>query len=81
MTVKEQIKAEIDDLDEGYLELALNLIKQLPHTTENSQAKSQGQRAGDILQEIADRGGLGISDPVAWQREVRKDRELPGRNS
>ena len=23
---------------------------------------------------------LGISDPVAWQREIRKDRPLPGRD-
>lgn len=22
----------------------------------------------------------GISDPVAWQREIRKDRQLPGRD-
>jgi hypothetical protein len=32
---------------------------------------------------VADRvsaaGGLGIDDPVAWQREVRQDRVLPGR--
>ncbi|HEX6749434.1 MAG TPA: hypothetical protein VF092_19215 [Longimicrobium sp.] len=33
------------------------------------------------LQEIASRGGIrSIPDPVAWQREVRKDRPLPGRD-
>ena len=32
------------------------------------------------LQEIASRGGVqGISDPVAWEREMRAERELPGR--
>ena len=32
-----------------------------------------------LLKEISDRGGLGIDDPVAWQREIRRDRELPFR--
>ncbi|HEY1835387.1 MAG TPA: hypothetical protein VGG13_01035 [Candidatus Saccharimonadales bacterium] len=27
----------------------------------------------------APRGLAGIKDPVAWQREIRKDRPLPGR--
>ena len=32
------------------------------------------------LQEIAGRGGVqGISDPAQWQREMRAERELPGR--
>ncbi len=41
---------------------------------------NQGQRMAAILQRIADRQGLShIVDPVAWQREIRKDRPLPGR--
>ena len=32
------------------------------------------------LEELAAQGGIqGIPDPVAWQRDVRADRELPGR--
>jgi hypothetical protein len=32
------------------------------------------------LQRIADRGGIpSIPDPVAWQREIRQDRPLSGR--
>jgi len=35
----------------------------------------------DALSRIADRGGLAeIQDPAAWQREIRKDRSLPGRD-
>ena len=49
-------------------------------TIKQNTTKSQGEQAADILQEIADSGGLGISDPLAWQREVRKDRDLPGRS-
>ena len=34
----------------------------------------------DILQALADMGAFSeIEDPVAWQREIRKDRPLPGR--
>lgn len=33
------------------------------------------------LEELAARGGLaGIPDPLAWEREQRADRELPGRS-
>ncbi len=39
-----------------------------------------GQKLMAILQRIADRGGIAsIKDPVKWQREIRKDRPLPGR--
>jgi len=31
------------------------------------------------LRKIAAAGGMGIKDPVAWQREQRKDRQIPGR--
>jgi len=39
-----------------------------------------GQRAMAALERIAENGGIqSIVDPVAWQREIRKDRPLPGR--
>jgi hypothetical protein len=38
-----------------------------------------GPNAIDFLQEIAYNGGLGIDDPVAWQREIRQDNPLLGR--
>ena len=41
---------------------------------------NQGQRMAAILQRMADRQALShITDPVAWQREIREDRPLPGR--
>ncbi|KAA3616449.1 MAG: hypothetical protein DWQ05_12005 [Calditrichaeota bacterium] len=40
-----------------------------------------GQQMAAILQRMADRHALShISDPKAWQKEVRKDRPLPGRD-
>ncbi len=39
-----------------------------------------GLRAMAALERIAEKGGIqSIVDPVAWQREIRKDRPLPGR--
>ena len=34
----------------------------------------------ELFQALADSGAFSeIEDPVAWQREIRKDRPLPGR--
>ncbi|HEX8905428.1 MAG TPA: hypothetical protein VF771_11325 [Longimicrobiaceae bacterium] len=41
----------------------------------------RGRRMAEALQGIADSGGFpDISDPVEWQREIRRDRPLPGRD-
>ena len=81
MIVKEQLKSEIDRLDDRYLELVFKIICQFPHVTDNQKVLRHGQQVADILQKIADSGGLGINDPVAWQREVRQDRALPFRSN
>jgi hypothetical protein len=45
-----------------------------------SPAAVRGQQMARALQALADAGGLtGIPDPRAWQREVRRERPLPGR--
>ena len=41
--------------------------------------KLSGQKSIDILQKIAENGGPGIDDPVTWQREIRQDNPLLGR--
>jgi hypothetical protein len=40
-----------------------------------------GKKVAEIMAEIAARGTAfqDIKDPVAWQREIRQDRPLPGR--
>ena len=41
----------------------------------------RGQRRLEALERLAARGGVAsIPDPDAWQREVREDRPLPGRD-
>ncbi len=50
---------------------------------ESAENESSGPSAAgwDALARIAARGGLAeIDDPVAWQREIRQDRPLNGRN-
>ena len=81
MIVREQLKSEIERLDDRYLELAFKIICQFPHAPEKPKIGQQGHLAADILQEIADSVGIGISDPLAWQREVRQDRALSFRNN
>lgn len=40
----------------------------------------QGAKKLDSLRRIAERGGIkNIPDPARWQREIRQDRPLPGR--
>ena len=44
-------------------------------------SKVDNKRAMAFIRKIAAGGGVsGIKDPVAWQREIRKDRPLPGRD-
>ena len=48
---------------------------------EEAYAPRFNEEAVNALREIAIRGGIpSIKDPVAWQREIRKDRPLPGRD-
>ncbi|MEO8648432.1 MAG: hypothetical protein ABI539_04625 [Acidobacteriota bacterium] len=43
--------------------------------------KPNGKRMAAALAKIAARGGVGsIKDPSKWQREIRKDRKLAGRD-
>jgi hypothetical protein len=42
--------------------------------------RSRGQAMATLLEHLAARGALSdITDPVMWQRELRQDRALPGR--
>ena len=51
-----------------------------PSEVGESERRERGAGMAAALREIAKRGGIrSIPDPVAWQREIRKDRPLPGR--
>ena len=53
-------------------------ISEMPDS-EDSQL--EGKSTFELLQALADMGAFAdIEDPVAWQREIRKDRSLPFRD-
>jgi len=80
MATKSQIITEIHRLDEKYLDAIYKIVRQLPHAAE-VQHDAWGKDVAAILKEIADNGGLGIEDPLEWQREIRKERTLPFRGA
>jgi hypothetical protein len=61
---------------EGDTEVLITLLQ--PESEDERRAR--GRRAAAALEELARTGAFDeIEDPVAWQREIRKDRPLPGR--
>jgi hypothetical protein len=47
-----------------------------------SPQRGRGVAMAAALQSLADTGGLpGIRDPLKWERDLRADRPLPGRES
>lgn len=80
MLLKEQLKAEIDNLDERYLELLYKIARQFPRIAKATKNAEQKQTAAALFQDIADSGGLGIKNPDLWQRKTRKERPLPFRS-
>lgn len=48
---------------------------------ETGNEEGRGKTMAAALKRLADRGGISaIKDPVEWQRGLREDRHLPGRD-
>ena len=48
---------------------------------EETEKEKRGQQMADALSKLAESGAFSaVKDPSAWQREVRQDRPLPGRD-
>lgn len=48
---------------------------------ESSKREQRGERMADALSKLADVGAFSaVDDPSEWQREIRQDRSLPGRD-
>jgi hypothetical protein len=41
---------------------------------------TRGQRMAEVLEKLAANRTFSDTDPIAWQREVRQDRAIPGRD-
>lgn len=64
-------------IDDSALTLGQKIQVSDPLTVSKAQNKEEVQQAIRNLQKLNAFGD--IKDPVAWQREIRKDRPLPGR--
>ncbi|MBP9664853.1 MAG: hypothetical protein KBD94_09535 [Pyrinomonadaceae bacterium] len=75
-TVEWESDAPTELADRGEIRVEMTLI-----SARNDLPRSDGKKMAEALARIAARGGVkSIPDPVAWQREIRKDRPLPGRD-
>lgn len=57
------------------------LVTILNEQSDGVSADEKAKRRVAALERLAARGTLSIPDPVEWQRRIREDRDLPGRQS
>lgn len=87
-TVTRQILEDLAKLPPQMQEEALDFVRLLneklaKRETVSLKKEPNGKEIAEIMAEMAGRGLAfqDITDPVAWQRETRKDRPLPGRKN
>ena len=76
-TLPPPMQREVADFVE-FLKLKLAQAQPLDHAAEQ---EPSGAKVVRLMEQIAARGTAfrEIEDPAAWQREIRQDRPLPGR--
>ena len=84
MTLAEQIQYQLNDLPpEKQIEVLdfIAFLRQRAQAARSAFAEEErGKRIKEALQALAELGTFAdIKDPVEWQRQIRKDRPLPGR--
>jgi len=62
--------------DDAGVQVLVTILEEEPMQEKNG----RGQRMAAVLEKLAQAQAFAGIDPVAWQRDVRQDRELPGRN-
>lgn len=87
-TITQQILEDLAKLPPQLQEEALDFVRYLNDKIAKRgdvplRKEPNGKEVAEIMAEIAGRGLAfhDIGDPVAWQREIRKDRPLPGRDN
>ena len=89
MSIQETINQHLSTLPENLQAEILNFVlflehqRQLGNITEPALTEEQRrQKLGECLEQLAKHSPFAdIEDPIAWQREIRKDRALPGREA
>ena len=82
--IKQKIISSLNNLPEGALLELLGHIEMHRSKLEDDSSLAcselNGTAIARIMEKMAARNALSeIKDPSAWQREIRKDRPLPGR--
>ncbi|MBA4379248.1 MAG: hypothetical protein C0393_00900 [Anaerolinea sp.] len=86
MTLLEQIEKQLSILPPEKQSEVLDFITFLQQRAQSARSASaeeeRGKRIKAALQTLAELGTFAdITDPVEWQRQIRKDRPLPGREA
>lgn len=84
--MKQKIINDLDKLSEEALTEVSNLVETLKTSSEASFCSGSNEPNGAamarIMKKMAARNALSeIKDPSAWQREIREDLPLPGREA
>lgn len=75
------IKGEDRKLLKQVEDLARKLGLKISKRNTSLKDKNNGAKMAKLMAKMAKKGGIkSIPDPAAWQREIRKDRILPGRD-
>ncbi len=83
--ISQQILEDVESLPEQFQSKALDFIQFLKlkiskNNSMNQTGEPNGAKLAKLMAEASKKNLFSeIKDPVAWQREIRKDRPLPGR--
>jgi len=84
--ITRQLFEDIENLPPQLQQETLDFVEFLKQKQQKAQAETpkqepNGTKLAELMAEIAARGTAfkDIEDPAAWQREIRKDRPLTGR--
>jgi len=86
-TITQQIREDIDSLPPEMQEEAWDFVRFLKSKLPKRKLKPKenipnGTQLAQLMEEAAGKNLFSrIKDPVAWQREIRRDRPLPGREA
>jgi hypothetical protein len=86
MTLMEQIQEQMKHLPPEKQGEVLDFVTFLQQKVNSAQSISadaeRGKRIRAALEKLAELGTFAdIADPVEWQKQIRKDRPLPGREA
>lgn len=79
ITISGKDKKPLKQVETLAKRLGLDIIKPLRDNEE--EANQRSEKLYQLMQEMAASGGIkSIQNPIAWQREVREDKKLYGRD-